>query len=270
MQASTDPTQTLATLQSGAGQVSWGGPMRLLHAFDANPASNLVSFCEVVSHDPFYLIGRTCNDHFRMQDLAGRRLAVVSEVPTPWYCLQYDLKLAGVDVASINVAPMRTMAANAALLRAGELDVIQVFEPFAQQLTADGAGYRWYTAASRGPATYTTLNTTREFMQREPQTVLAMTRAIYRMQRWIATHTGEEFADLVGSYFADLQRPTLVASLARYKANGLWNTTPVQLRAGVEWLREAMIACGAIKARPAFDDLSDMRFAEQVVNEGIQ
>ena len=265
MQASTDPTRTLSTLQSGAGQVSWGGPMRLLHAFNDNPASNLVSFCEVVSHDPFYLIGRTPNTAFRMQDLIGKRLAVVSEVPTPWYCLQYDLTLAGVDKASIKVAPPRTMAENAALLRAGELDVIQVFQPFAQQLLDEGAGNNWYIAASRGPATYTTLNTTREFMQREPQTVLAMTRAIYHTQRWIASHSVAEFAKLVESYLPDVPQATLAACFDGYKTSGIWNVNPIQHRAGVEWLRGAMIACGAIHAKPSFEQVSDMRFAEQVV-----
>lgn len=270
LQASTDPTQTLATLQSGAGQVSWGGPMRLLHAIDSNPASNLLSFCEVVSHDPFYLIGREPNSGFRMPDLAGKRLAVVSEVPTPWYCLQYDLKRAGVDKAAIALAPARTMADNAALLREGKLDVIQVFEPFAHQLVAEGAGHRWYTAASRGPATYTTLNTTREFMAREPQTVLAMTRAMYRMQRWIAAHDGREFAQLIASYFPDMPQATLAACLAGYKASGIWNANPVQYRAGLEWLRDAMINCGAIRAKPAFEDVSDMRYAEQVLREGAR
>ena len=270
LQSSTDPTKTLVTLQSGAGQVSWGGPMRLLHAINDNPASNLVSFCEVVSHDPFYLIGRMDHPAFRMADLLGQRLAVVSEVPTPWYCLQYDLKLAGVDKAAIKLAPARSMAENAALLRAGELDVIQVFEPFAQQLLAEGAGHRWYTAASRGPATYTTLNTTREFMAREPQTVLAMTRAIYRMQQWIAAHDAAAFALLIAGYFPDMPQATLAACLTGYKTTGIWNTNPVQRRTGLEWLREAMISCGAINARPAFEDVSDMRFAEQVVREGVR
>ncbi len=270
LQMSAAADQTLATLLSGTGQVSWGGPMRLLHARDNDPKSSLVSFCEVVSHDPFYLIGREPNASFRMADLAGRRLAVVSEVPTPWYCLQYDLTLAGVDKSGIQIAPPRSMADNAALLRAGELDVIQVFQPYAQQLISASAGHRWHTAASRGPATYTTLNTTREFMAREPDTVLAMTRAIYRMQQWIAANDGAAFAKLIASYFPDMPAQTLAACLDGYKASGIWNANPVQYRAGLEWLRDAMISCGAIKAKPAFEDLSDMRFAEQVVREGVR
>ena len=53
LQMSAAADQTLATLLSGTRQVSWGGPMRLLHARDNDSNSSLVSFCEVVSHDPF-------------------------------------------------------------------------------------------------------------------------------------------------------------------------------------------------------------------------
>jgi NitT/TauT family transport system substrate-binding protein len=267
LQTSAAADQTLKAIQSGTGQVSWGGPMRLLHARDENPDCGLVSFCEVVGRDPFYLMGREPNPGFRMGDLVGRTLAVVSEVPTPWYCLQYDLRLAGIDPASMHLAPARSMAQNVASLRAGEADVIQVFEPYAQQIAADGLGHRWYTAASRGPTSYTTLNTTRAFIERESDTVLRMTRAIYRTQQWIAAHDASALADTVASYFPDLPPATLAAACDGYKASGIWNSNPIQQRAGVEWLRDAMLACKAIRGKCDYEDISDMRFAEQVMGE---
>ena len=97
-----------------------------------------------------------------------------------------------------------------------------------------------------------------------------MTRAIYRTQRWIAEYNGADFAKLVEPYLGHVSHDTLAACLSGYKASGIWNNNPVQLRNGVEWLRDAMIACGAICAKPAFEDLSDMRYAEQVVREGVR
>lgn len=268
LQTSVAAEQTLKAIQSGSGQVSWGGPMRLLHAWDENPGCGLVSFCEVVGRDPFYLLGRDPNPAFRMGDLAGKRLAVVSEVPTPWYCLQYDLRRAGIDPASMRLAPARSMAQNVASLRAGEVDVIQVFEPFAQQVAVEGFGHCWYGAAGRGPTSYTTLNTTRALLEREPDTMLRMTRAIYRTQRWIAAHDGRALAEAVASYFPDLPVATLAAACDGYKASGIWNTNPIQQRAGLEWLRDAMLACNAIRAKIRYEDVADMRFAEQVMREG--
>lgn len=267
MATSVAADKTLTSLTAGTGQVSWGGPMRLLHAMDANPHSGLVSFCEVVCRDPFYLLGRVPNADFRMSDLVGKTLAVVSEVPTPWYCLQYDLRLAGLDPSAMRQAPARSMAENVELLRKGELDVIQVFEPFAQRAVDEGFGYRWYTAASRGPATYTTLNTTREFIERDADTVLRMTRGMYRTQRWIAAHDGRDLAEAIKSYMPDIPVKTLAAACNGYKASGIWNTDPIQHRTGLEWLRDAMLACNAIHNKLAYEDLADMRFARQVIRE---
>lgn len=268
LETSTAADKTVSTVLSGGGQVSWGGPMRLLHAHDENPESPMVAFCEVVGRDPFYLLGRKPNPGFRMRDLAEVRVAVVSEVPTPWYCLQQDLRLAGIDPASIRQSPARSMAENVALLQAGEVDVIQVFEPYAQQVIDAGFGYRWYAAASRGPASYTTLNTTREFIARNPDAVLGMTRAVYRMQKWIAAHDGRALAELVAGYLPDIPLPTLAGCCDGYKASGIWNTTPLQQRDGLNWLRDAMLACKAIRANVGYDDVADMRYAEQVLREG--
>ncbi len=267
METSVDAAKTLSGLISGTGQVSWGGPMRLMHALDDNPASGVVSFCEVVGRDPFYLVGREPNPGFRMTDVRDRTLAVVSEVPTPWYCLQHDLRLAGVDPATVHRAPAAGMADNLARLRAGEVDVIQVFEPLAHNAVAEGFGHVWYAAASRGPASYTTFNTTRQFLERDAETALRMTRAMYRTQQWIAAHDGRALAEAITNYFPGMPVAKLAACCDGYKAGQVWNTNPLQQRSGVEWLRDAMLACGAIKTRFAFEDLSDMRWAEQVLRE---
>ncbi|MEK6591690.1 MAG: ABC transporter substrate-binding protein [Pseudomonadota bacterium] len=259
--------KTLTGLLTGTGNVSWGGPMRLMRALDENPKSDLVGFCEVVGRDPFYLLGCKPNVDFRMNDLAGKTLAVVSEVPTPWYCLQHDLRLAGIDPAAIRRAPARSMGENLELLRAGKVDVIQVFEPLAQKAVDQGIGHIWHAAASRGPASYTTLNTTRSFLERDPDTALRMTRAIYRTQKWIAAHDGRELAEAIASYLPDITLKTLAACCNGYKESGVWNTNPIQQRAGLEWLRDAMLACNAIRTKFAYEDLADMRFAEQVIRE---
>ena len=124
-------SSTLQSLASGMADMSWGGPLWLMQALDREPDGGYVAFCEVVGRDPFYLLGRTPNPRFQLGDLVGKTLATVSEVPTPWICLQHDLRVLGIDPSSIARAPERAMAENAAALRSGEVDVIQVFQPLA-------------------------------------------------------------------------------------------------------------------------------------------
>lgn len=249
------------------GEVSWGGPLRVMKALDANPGGGYVAFCEVVGRDPFFLMGRTPNPRFTLNDLLGKRVAVVSEVPTPWICLQYDLRRAGIEPAAVAPSAARGMAENAEALRSGEVDVIQVFQPYARDLIDTGAGHVWYAAANRGLTSYTTFNTTRSFLDKNPDTVLGMTRAMYRTLKWIAAHDGRALAEAIARYLPDIPLPALAACCNDYKTLGLWNAKPVMQRAGLEWLRDAMLAAGYIKTRLAYEDCVDMRFAEQVIRE---
>ncbi|MBM3357050.1 MAG: ABC transporter substrate-binding protein [Betaproteobacteria bacterium] len=259
--------RTLTSLGEGAGQVSWGGPLRIMAALEKAPKDRYVAFCEVVGKDPFFLVGRAPNPGFRIEGLAGMTLATVTEVPTPWICLRHDLRRAGIDPATVRQAPARTMAENAAALRAGEVDLIQVFEPYARSLILEGAGHVWYAAANRGVTSYTTLNTTRAFIERNPDTVLRMTRAMYRTLKWIAAHDGRDLAEAISACLPEIPVPVLAACCNEYKSLGLWNRTPVMSREGLEWLRDAMLGAGAIRTRFAYEDCVDMRFAEQAVRE---
>ena len=267
LEMSSSADKTLTGVLTGDRHVSWGGPMRLLHALDENPKNGLVSFCEVVGRDPFYLLGREKNENFCMNDLSGKAVAVVSEVPTPWYCLQNDLRIAGIDPSTIRRTPNRSMSENLELLRTGEVDVVQVFEPLAHIISEEGFGHIWYAASSRGPTSYTTLNTTRGFLERNPDIALRMTRAIYRTQKWITAHTGHELAESISDYFPEIKLKTLAACCRNYKIGGVWNNTPIQQRAGFERLSDAMYVCKAIRTKFEYEDLSDMHFAEMVIHE---
>lgn len=258
---------SLQSMRAGVGNVSWGGPLRVLKGIDGDPGSGYVAFCEVVGRDPFFLLGRTPSAGFKVHDLVGKRVGVVTEVPTPWICLQLDLRQSGINPSAITLTPSRSMAENAAALNAGQVDVIQVFQPYTEALVTAGQGHIWYAAASRGLTSYTTFNSTRRFLEENPTVGPGMTRAMYRTQKWIAAHDGKALAELVGGYLSDVPRARLAACFDRYKALQLWNTDPRVSRAGVEWLRDAMFASGYIERRHTFEMCTDTRFGDQAVRE---
>src|SRR5579862_7112715 len=91
-----EPGRAATAVMSGEADVSWGGPMRVMQTYHTDPRCDLVSFAEVVTSDPFMLVGRARMPAFSVRDLTGMRLATVSEVPTPWMCLQEDLRRKGI------------------------------------------------------------------------------------------------------------------------------------------------------------------------------
>jgi NitT/TauT family transport system substrate-binding protein len=264
---STSPAETAQALRSGQGDVAWGGPIRLLLDNNQQSHSDLIIFCEVVRRDPFFLVGRESRPDWRLADLLHMRVATVSEVPTPWLCLQHDLRLAGLDPAHVRRIPDRSMPENLAALRAGDIEVMQAFQPFVEQAVEDGVGHIWYAAAARGLTAYTSFYTTRQLMARDPESLLRMTRAMYRTQQWIVTHSAAELAACVGAFFPDLPSPTLTAALERYKTLRVWNRTPMLQPEGLAWLDAACRSGGYIQHSVPYDQCVDMRFAAQVIEE---
>jgi NitT/TauT family transport system substrate-binding protein len=254
------PAAAAKGLLDGSIDISWGGPMRVMKARDEDPGSPMVCFCEVAARDPFFLVGKGDRSAFRLTDLPRLKVGTVSEVPTPWLCLQHDLRLQGVDPAQIDCVTDRTMADNLEALRRGELDVAQMFEPYVSMASRAGAGEVLYAASSRGPTVYTTFLASRDSIRRNRAAFDAMVRAIRRTLVWVAEHSAEELADAVAPYYPHVARELLASSLRRYRDAGLWARTPELSRQGFVRLADSLKSGGFISRLHAYEDCVDQSF----------
>jgi NitT/TauT family transport system substrate-binding protein len=247
------PGDAVPKLLDGTINLTWGGPMRVMKAHDQNPRSPLVNFCETVARDPFFLIGRNGARPFDLSALTTMRFASVSEVPTPWLCLQHDLRDHGMDPGRLPRIADRTMARNYDALRAGELDVMQAFEPFASLAAKDRAGDILYTASARGPTVYTAFIATREACATHGQAFAAMTKAMTKMLQWLYANPPEQLAAAVASFFPDVPPDILASSLRRYRDAGLWAREPWMSRQGFVRLAQSLHSGGFISRMPGYD-----------------
>jgi NitT/TauT family transport system substrate-binding protein len=265
---SPDPARTSADLRAGRVDVMWGGPLRVLLTHAADPAADLVCFCDVVARDPFFIIGREPKPNFRPRDLAGLRFASVAEVPTPWLCLQDDIRRDGADPAALNRTSNLSMAETAEALRAGTFDAVQLFQPHAEELLQSGAGHLWHAAANRGLTAYTTLVTRRPVLISRRDELAAMVRAMYRTLRWLNATPGTEVARALAAFFPDIPAPIYAAAIDRYRALSLYGLDPITRQEGVERLQAAMRSGGALDRDIPFDDVVDNSLAEEAIASG--
>jgi NitT/TauT family transport system substrate-binding protein len=254
-------------LLDGAVDVLWAGPMRVMKHHDTNPGSALVCFAEVVCRDPFSIVGRRPNPDFRLADLASMRFATVSEVPTPWLCLQEDLRQVGVDPERLDRIADHSMSDNFAALREGRIEAAQFFEPYVEEALAREIGHLWYAASNRGRTTYTAFVTTRDRLVGAPEPLLRMVTAIYRTQQWVYTQPPEEIAAAIASFFPRLDRGLLTRALARYQAQRVWGCDPVLPEDGFDRLRRGLVSDGFIDQPIAYEACVDNRLALQVIRE---
>lgn len=253
---SPSPGSGIADMLAGKIDVVWGGPLRVIKQRDqeADSENALVAFCEVVGKDPFFIVGPKTDRAFQLKDLSGQRLGVVTEVPTPWLCLQQDLRDAGVSIDSITVNASNTMGENLAALQTGEIDYAQYFEPFVSQTIASGAGVVLHAANSRGPTAYTTFISTRKIITQKQAAFEAMIRAIEKMGPWIQAHTGQELATVIAPYYPHVAPEILAQAMNLYKEAGLWFCKKTISRVGFERLKVSMLNGGFISSNPTYEN----------------
>ncbi|MGE0751256.1 MAG: ABC transporter substrate-binding protein [Variibacter sp.] len=255
------------SLLQGSVDAIWGGPMRVMSAHDSIPNCDLVCFCEVVARDPFSLLGRKAKPDFQLTDLAAMTLATVSEVPTPWMCLQEDLRRVGVDPAQVRRKPDQSMRDNRLALIEGAIDVAQLFQPDVYELVARGDASVWYAAASRGACSYTTLYTRRPVLEDRSAEFEKITRAVYRTQKWVKAASPAAIARAIRSYFPDLPETTLAACCAWYRDMGVWGDDPILPEDGYNRQRAGLLSGGLIKRAIPFEEAVDNQIAQRVVQQ---
>ena len=251
------PGGTIEEVKRGRIDAQWAGPMRVLKDHDSTPAdgARLICFGEVVGRDPFYLIGRKGQPPLRLKDLAAMRLGIVSEVPTPWYCLRADLEDAGVDTVAMRSAgrlvDSLTMPQQLEALATGKLDAAQLFEPDASRALADGNAIL-YAASSRGATCYTAFITSRESATKRREEFVALTRATQTVLDWVADNGPAELARVTASFFPSVPQNLLRAAYERYHRAGLWSRTTAVSKTGFERLAYSLHDGGFIAHRATY------------------
>lgn len=259
VEAST-PGSGIDAIARGEPVLTWGGPMRVLKDHSENPKSDLICFCEVVGKDPFHILGREPKPDFTLKDLTTVELATFSEAPTPWNCLQEDLRRANIDPATIDRISDGAAADNIEAFLAGKIDAIQILEPYTEQLITSGKANLWYDGTSRGVCSYTTFYTGRAFVDQHEADILAMVEAMAETLKWVYTEDAADVVKAIAKYFPDEDPALLARSIERYKTGELWNKTPAFNQQGLERLRAGLISNDFIERDVPYSEIIDPRF----------
>lgn len=246
----------------GKADVAWSGPMRVMQHRAEDPATPITAFCAVIMRDPFLVVGRAAREGLHLAELSGLRLGLVTEVPTPVWCLADAVARAGGQ--KIKDRSGSSMAQNMIKLREGSLDAIQVFEPFASEAEAAGASV-WYAQAEAGMMAYSSLYTRHETLTERRGAMRSLVRALAETLDWLSRAEASEVAALLEPYFPDVLPEIRTRAVARYQAVGLWSDGPRFPRAAFDALGEAMLRAKTLPHLPAFELCVD----EAVVEEAL-
>ncbi|MBU8536660.1 ABC transporter substrate-binding protein [Falsiroseomonas tokyonensis] len=251
------PDAAAGRLLDGSADLAWSGPMRPMLERSRDAASPLRSFGAAVMRDPFLLLGMGARPGFQMADLATLRVAIPSEVPTPWWCLMHDLRQAGVDPATCPGHVRMPMPEGASALREGRVDAVMLFEPHAAALEEAGATV-WYAAADRGLTAYSALYAVTPRIAQKHAAFTAVVQGLGAALDWLRAATPAEIAAVLAPRFAEMPQAHLLRAIGRYQRLGLWENTTHLPRAALDGLAAAMISSGAMTHHPGYESCIDL------------
>lgn len=256
-----------ASLLSGDVQIGLQGPEPTIYLYNNDQSNYLVNFAQLTQTDGSFLFGREKIDDFDLSMLKGKEILGGRKGGVPEMTLEYVLKEAGLTVmrdaksidASKNEVNVRTDVAFAAMagsFLSGEGDYVTLFEPTATDLVKENKAYLLCAIGDyAGKVPYTAYSTSKKYYDKNKEIIEKFTRAIYKGQQYVQTHTNKEIAKLMHKAFADISEEDLESVVARYRNVNAWCTNPFFDEAGFIKLMDIMERADELAKRAPYDKL---------------
>ncbi|MBI4640523.1 MAG: ABC transporter substrate-binding protein, partial [Candidatus Tectomicrobia bacterium] len=261
-----DGRLVIEQLLKGEADIGLSGPMRTLKLADESDQDRLINFIEVNSLNGFFLLSRTPKENFQWGDLVGKTLIEFAEAPTPWLCLQYVLKKNGLDPSSVNV--IRDLKTPQALeaFRSGRADYMEQSQPATELLLQEGSAH---LVASMGEVIgllpFSAYVATPQFLENHRHLAERFTRAVYKAQQWLASHSAQEISTLIAPSFPDIDPSIRQRAIERYQQQGTWAKDPLLRQPGFDYLQEILLTGQFIRRKFEYRELVDDELARKVV-----
>ena len=261
--------KSMTALLSDSADIALLGIEAGLYVHNEGKENHPMVFAQLTQRAGNFLVSRVDEPDFQWTDLKGKSVIGGRLGGMPELVLEYVLKENGMtigeDVEIINNIEF-TSTAGAFTGDVGDYTV--EFEPVATTLEQSGTGH---IVASLGEASgyvpYTVYMASDEVLKESPEVVEAFTRAIYRGQQWVDSHSSAEIAEVVLPQFPESDAETLTTIIERYKAQDTWKTDPTIDPAGFELIQDIMEQGGELDQRVDYDDMVRTEFSEAVMQE---
>ena len=257
--------KVMSAVLSGSVDIGLAGPEASVYVFNEGKEDFTQVFAQLTACDGSFLVSRTEQPNFKWTDLKGKHILPGRKGGVPYMAFQYAIKQNGMDPATdmlLDNSIQFDMMTGAFL--GGTGDYVTMFEPTASSVVAEGKGYIVASVGEEaGAMPYTAYFTTQSFLKEKSDLAQRFTNAVYKGQRWVATHTAQEIAAAVKEYFAETDPALLASAVQRYKDIGAYSQTPVLTQESFDLLQTVIMSAGELKEKAPYDKVINNTFAEK-------
>ena len=214
-------------LEQGAADISGSGIMAAIISADGGAEHVLPHIAKINARDGFFILSRPTDTRFQWDSLKGATVIPVGFSSMPPASFQFALRNHGVDPEELNMIPGLPLDEAVAMFRDGQGDFIQLPQPAAEELMADGtANLAMALGPVNGHIAYSSFAATNDYLDRNPDMVDRFIKGYARALTWLQDNGPATVGEMVAPFFPGVAKELIVRAVMRDKDHETWPSDP--------------------------------------------
>ena len=257
--------KTMTAVLSGESEIGFMGSEASVYVYNEGAEDYVVNFAQLTQRAGNFLVSRVDEPNFTMTDLKGKTVLGGRKGGMPQMVFEYILKKYGMDPATdLNIIQNIDFGMTAQAFSGGSGDYTVEFEPSATALEKEGAGFVVSSlGVESGYVPYTAFSAKKSYIEKNPEVIEGLVKALQKGMDYVNTHTPEEIAEIIQPQFAETDKETLVTIITRYYDQDSWKEDLVFSEEAFTLLLDILESAGELEKRPPYNDLVDNTYSEK-------
>ncbi|OPX44325.1 NMT1/THI5 like protein [Ruminiclostridium hungatei] len=259
--------KVMTAVLSGQCHIGLAGPEASIYVYNEGKEDYSVVFAQLTKRDGSFLVGRKPEAGFKWSNLKGKNIIGGRKGGVPEMTVEYVLNKNGlVPGRDVEVDTSIQFALMAGAFTGGKGDYVTLFEPTASLLEKEGKGYILASVGQEsGEIPYTAYFAKKSYIEKNKDIIRKFTRAVYKGQQWVDTHSPKEIAEAVKASFPDTDAEVLTTVAQRYQAIDAWCKDPVMKEASFQLLQTVMDKAGQLKQKAPYSKVVDNTYSAEAM-----
>lgn len=247
-----------AALLSKDADIGLSGSEATIYVYNGGEQDYLKTFAQLTQKDGSFLVSRTPIENFTLEDLRGKTVIGGRRGGMPEMTFEYVLRQNGMDPKTdLTIDTSVEFAAMGGAFIGGDDDFVTLFEPTALEVEQQGYGYVVASIGELGGVVpYTSYSARISFIEENPDLIAGFNRAVQKGLDYVHSHSDEEVAETILSFFPDTSLNDLTEVVERYREINAWPTTTSFTEESFNHLQDIMIDAGELEEKVPYSELS--------------
>ena len=212
-----------AAVLSNDVNIGFAGLESTIYVYNGGESDYLVNFAGLTKRDGQFILGRSKNDSFNLEELYGKEVLVGRKGGMPALNFLNALKKMNIDSSKINLNYSVEFAALSGSFIGGMGDYVNLFEPTATKLEKENFGYVVASiGAYSGEMPYTTYYARKSYIENNKDIIDKFKKALNRGLEFVKNNEPEIVAEAIHNQFKDESINNLTTMIKRYKDYDCW------------------------------------------------